>query len=47
MKNYGREFDSMSADQDPASIELRVVLEALLVRYVEGISDEDTIQYIQ
>jgi hypothetical protein len=40
-------FDRMSADQGRASIDLRVVLGALLVKHVEGISDEDTIQYIQ
>ena len=40
-------FDSMSADHGRASIDLRVVLGALLVKHVEGISDEDTIQYIQ
>ena len=40
-------FASMSADQGRASVDLRVVLGALLVKHVEGISDEDTIQYIQ
>lgn len=40
-------FDSMSPDHGRASIDLRVVLGALLVKHVEGISDEDTIQYIQ
>ncbi|MCB9298119.1 MAG: IS5 family transposase [Lewinellaceae bacterium] len=40
-------FSSMSADQGRESIDLRIVLGALLVKHVEGISDEDTIQYIQ
>lgn len=41
-------FDkSMSADKGRASIDLRVVLGTLLVKHIEGISDEDTIQYIQ
>lgn len=41
-------FDkSMSADKGRASIDLRVVLGALLVKHIEGISDEDTILYIQ
>lgn len=38
---------SMSKDQGRASIDLRVVVGALLVKHIEGISDEDTIQYIQ
>lgn len=40
-------FSSMSTDQGRASIDLRVILGALLVKHIEGISDEDTIQYIQ
>ena len=40
-------FSSMSADQGRESTDLRIVLGALLVKHVEGISDEDTIQYIQ
>jgi len=40
-------FVHMSADQGRASIDLRIVLGALLVKHIEGISDEDTIQYIQ
>jgi len=40
-------FKRMSVDQGRASIDLRVVLGALLIKHVEGISDEDTIQYIQ
>ena len=40
-------FSRMSPDQGRISIDLRVVLGALLVKHIEGISDEDTIQYIQ
>lgn len=40
-------FAHMSADHGRASVDLRVVLGALLVKHVEGLSDEDTIQYIQ
>jgi hypothetical protein len=40
-------FVHMSADQGRASIDLRIVLGALLVKHIEGISDEDTIQCIQ
>lgn len=40
-------YKSMSVDQGRGSIDLRVVLGALLVKHIEGISDEDTIQYIQ
>lgn len=40
-------FDKMSLKEGRASIDLRVVLGALLVKHVEGLSDEDTIQYIQ
>lgn len=40
-------FSSMSAEMGRESIDLRIVLGALLVKHVEGISDEDTIQYIQ
>ena len=38
---------SMSKDQGRASVDLRIVVGALLVKHIEGISDEDTIQYIQ
>lgn len=38
---------SMSKDQGRSSIDLRIVVGALLVKHIEGISDEDTIQYIQ
>lgn len=40
-------FKVMSPDQGRASVDLRVVLGALLVKHIEGISDEDTIPYIQ
>jgi transposase, IS5 family len=40
-------FVHMSEDHGRASIDLRIVLGALLVKHIEGISDEDTIQYIQ
>ena len=40
-------YSSMSANQGRQSIDLRIVLGALLVKHIEGISDEDTIQYIQ
>jgi len=40
-------YTTMSADEGRGSIDLRVVLGALLVKHIEGISDEDTIVYIQ
>jgi hypothetical protein len=40
-------FDHMSPDQGRTSIDLRIVLGALLVKHIEGLSDEDTIRYIQ
>ena len=40
-------YKSMSVDKGRGSIDLRVVLGTLLVKHIEGISDEDTIQYIQ
>lgn len=40
-------FNSMSLDQGRASVDLRTVLGALLVKHIEGLSDEDTIRYIQ
>ena len=40
-------FNFMSADHGRASIDLRIVLGALFVKYIEDLSDEDTIVYIQ
>ena len=40
-------FEHMSMDHGRASVDLRIVLGALLVKHIEGISDEDTIVYIQ
>ena len=40
-------FHHMSHSQGRASVDLRIVLGALLVKHIEGISDEDTIVYIQ
>ena len=40
-------FSRMSPDQGRASIDLRIVLGSLLVKHIEGLSDEDTIAYIQ
>ena len=40
-------FIRMSPDHGRASIDLRVVLGALMVKHIEGLSDEDTIGYIQ
>jgi len=40
-------FSRMSNNQGRKSIDLRIVLGALLVKHIEGISDEDTIQAIQ
>lgn len=40
-------FVHMSADHGRASIDLRIILGALLVKHIEGISDEDTILCIQ
>jgi len=40
-------FKHMSEGHGRASIDLRIILGALLVKHIEGISDEDTIQYIQ
>ena len=40
-------FKHMSHRHGRGSIDLRIVLGALLVKHVEGISDEDTIEYIQ
>ena len=40
-------FSCMSTRTGRQSIDLRIILGALLVKHVEGISDEDTIEYIQ
>ncbi|MCP4934339.1 MAG: IS5 family transposase, partial [bacterium] len=40
-------YAHMSMDQGRVCVDLRIVLGALLVKHIEGISDEDTIQYIQ
>lgn len=40
-------FSRMSPHQGRGSIDLRVVLGALLVKHIEGLSDEDAIEYIQ
>ena len=40
-------FSRMSPDQGRGSIDLRIVLGALLVKHIESLSDEDTIAYIQ
>lgn len=40
-------FSRMSKNRGRQSIDLRIVLGALLVKHIEGISDEDTIQAIQ
>jgi hypothetical protein len=40
-------FNHMSEGHGRASVDLRVILGALLVKHIEGISDEDTVQYIQ
>ena len=40
-------FSGMSPDHGRGSIDLGVVLGALLVKHIEGLSDEDTIGYIQ
>jgi hypothetical protein len=39
-------FQHMSPHFGRASIDLRIVLGALLVKHIEGLSDEDTIRYI-
>lgn len=38
---------SMSSDKGRASVDLRIVIGAMLVKHLEGLSDEDTIRYIQ
>ncbi len=40
-------FDSLSKDQGRPTVDLRIILGAMMVKYVENLSDEDTIQYIQ
>lgn len=40
-------FSRMSKNHGRQSIDLRIVLGALLIKHIEGISDEDTIQAIQ
>jgi IS5 family transposase len=40
-------FSCLSANQGRPTVDLRVILGALLVKHIEGLSDEDTIQYIQ
>lgn len=40
-------FKHMSQRHGRASVDLRIILGALLVKHIEGISDEDTVQYIQ
>lgn len=37
----------LSTDQGRPTVDLRVILGALMVKHIEGLSDEDTIQYIQ
>lgn len=40
-------FSSLSADKGRPTVDLRIVLGALMVKHIEGLSDEDTIEYIQ
>ena len=40
-------FDSMSKNQGRPTVDLRIILGALLVKHIENLSDEETIQYIQ
>lgn len=40
-------FDHLSDRHGRRSIDLRVILGALLVKHIEGLSNEDTITYIQ
>ncbi|MBK7336669.1 MAG: IS5 family transposase [Saprospirales bacterium] len=40
-------FSCLSTDQGRPTVDLRIILGALMVKHVEGLSDEDTIQYIQ
>ena len=40
-------YKSLSSNMGRGTIDLRVVLGALLVKHIEGLSDEDTITYIQ
>ncbi|MCB9285410.1 MAG: IS5 family transposase [Lewinellaceae bacterium] len=40
-------FSCLSTDQGRLTVDLRVILGALMVKHIERLSDEDTIQYIQ
>lgn len=40
-------FSSLSANKGQPTVDLRIVLGALMVKHIEGLSDEDTIRYIQ
>ena len=40
-------FSCLSTDQGRPTVDLRIILGALMVKHIEGLSDEDTIQYIQ
>ncbi|HKK74273.1 MAG TPA: transposase [Saprospiraceae bacterium] len=40
-------FDSLSEDQGRPSVDLRIILGALLVKHIQRLGDEDTIDYIQ
>lgn len=40
-------FSYLSADQGRPTVDLRIILGALMIKHIEGLSDEDTIQYIQ
>ena len=40
-------YKRLSTNMGRGTVDLRVVLGALLVKYIEGLSDEDTITYIQ
>jgi IS5 family transposase len=40
-------FSSLSVNQGRPTVDLRIVLGALMVKHVEELSDEDTIRYIQ
>lgn len=40
-------FSSLSANHGRPTVDLRIVLGALMVKHIQGLSDEDTIRYIQ
>ena len=40
-------YTSLSTGEGRPTVDLRIILGALLVKYIEDLSDEDTIQYIQ